>query len=70
MFSLLCGTLYLYLNVTRGNCSNGNPCNDLDGSCQYECGIRVYGKTCDENIVYIVIWTGTYIFNIQIEHTL
>ena len=34
-----------------GNCSNGELCHHVDGSCPYACDVGVYGKTCDKGIV-------------------
>ena len=40
-----------------GNCSNGEPCHHVDGSCPSGCDVGVYGKTCDEGIV-LALWYG------------
>ena len=32
---------------TCGNCSNGEPCHHVNGTCPFGCDAGVYGKKCD-----------------------
>ena len=32
---------------TCGNCSNGEPCHHVDGTCPHGCDAGMYGEKCD-----------------------
>ena len=32
---------------TCGNCSNGDPCHHVDGTCPHGCDAGMYGEKCD-----------------------